>query len=69
MHGIQDDHMWQSNRGMVLVLTGEVFRAGMTASTKVLQMDGLDGEEGMGTLQVSICYTLSRHDAVANNQS
>ena len=56
--GLSSQHLrwhrtWESNRGMVLVLLGEIFRAGMTASTKVLEMDGVDGKKGMGTLQVS----------------
>jgi hypothetical protein len=54
--------IWESNGGMVLVLLGEVFRAGMTASTKVLELDGGDGKKGMGTLQVSSSATIFDFD-------
>lgn len=52
--------IWTSNRGMVLILLGEIFRSGMTAATRLLEVD-VDGREGMGTLQVSIIMIFIRN--------
>jgi hypothetical protein len=52
MHPARWFRIWKNNKGPLLILMGEMFRAGMTASTKLLEEESVDGKSGMGTPQV-----------------